>query len=202
LASNIIIPQLGAFQAAHPEIEIRIEIGNQLVDLRYDDIDLAIRLGDGNWPNTVTEKLSDVSISAVCSPQFALQYQPQLRTDFSEIPLIDVSYVDNAWPKWARSIGVKLSSREHALTFNDYDSAMNAATQGLGMTLAMFPIENASLSRGVIVAPFNEFKPYPKSLYAVYRQKDTNRHDIRCFIKWLKQSELLTPIDEYDSPIR
>ncbi|NNG41881.1 LysR family transcriptional regulator [Pseudoalteromonas sp. NEC-BIFX-2020_002] len=191
LASNIIIPQLGAFQAAHPDIEIKIEIGNKLSDLRYDDIDLAIRLGDGNWPNTMTQKLVDIQVAAVCSPTFAKQHQPQLLTDISQLPLIDFTYIDDAWQQWAKAMGVTLNSSKRSLTFNDYESAMNAATQGLGMTLAMFPIENTSLSHGMIVAPFNEFIPYPKSLYAVYRQEDAERHDIQCFINWLKKSDLL-----------
>ncbi|KTF16076.1 LysR substrate-binding domain-containing protein [Pseudoalteromonas sp. H105] len=191
LASNMLIPQLGAFQAAHPDIEIRIEIGNKVSDLQYEDIDLAIRLGDGNWPKTIVHKLTDIQISAVCSPKFANEHKPHLLKDISHLPLIDFTYVDDAWLKWARSIGLNLKESKRSLSFNDYDSAVNAAAQGLGMALAMFPIENTPLSRGVIVTPFNEFMPYSKSLYAVYRPEDAERHDIKCFINWLKKSELI-----------
>lgn len=196
LASNMLIPQLGAFQEAHPDIEIRVEIGNKVSDLQYEDIDLAIRLGDGNWPNSIVHKLTDIQISAVCSPSFANEHKPHLLKDISRLPLIDFTYVDDAWSYWAKYVGLNLKDSKRSLSFNDYDSAINAAAQGLGMALAMFPIENIPLSRGVIVTPFQNTMPYAKSLYAVYRPEDAERHDIKCFLNWLKKSDLITSKDE------
>ena len=190
LASNFIIPQLGAFQAAHPNIEIRIETGNQVADLRYDDVDLAIRIGDGHWPKTVAHKLTDIRVCAVCSPEFAAQYKPSKLSDINKLPLIDFSYIDDAWSLWAQAAGAEFHNSKRSLTFNDYDSAVNAAAQGLGMALAMFPFESLQLQRGIIVAPFAEYLPYQKALYAVYREQDADRHDIKCFIDWLQKSQL------------
>lgn len=190
LASNVIIPQLGAFQAAHPDIDIRIETGNHVADLRYDDIDLAIRIGDGHWPKMHAYKLTDIRVCAVCSPQFAATYNPKTPSDINKLPLIDFSYLEDAWMMWANAIGTELNTTKRSLTFNDYDSAINAASQGLGMALAMFPFEKVQLQRGVIVAPFAEYLHYPKALYAVYREQDADRHEIKCFIDWLLKSDL------------
>ena len=41
-----LLPRLGAFQAAHPEIEVRISANNQIVDLRKEGLDIAIRYGE------------------------------------------------------------------------------------------------------------------------------------------------------------
>ena len=66
MATNVIIPQLNLFQNAHPEIDIRIETGIKVADIDHEDFDLAIRIGQGNWPNVTATKLLDINIAAVC----------------------------------------------------------------------------------------------------------------------------------------
>jgi LysR family glycine cleavage system transcriptional activator len=193
MASHIIIPKLGAFQAMHPDIELRIETGNHVSDLRFDDIDLAIRIGQGNWPNTINQKLLDLTISAVCSKSFLNKYQVNTPDDVNALPLIDLSYMDDVWSQWSKATGTLLTQTKRSLTFSDYDSSINAASQGLGLALGIFPIENSKINNNSLITPFNEFVPFKRDLYAVYREEDANRHDIRCFINWLLSSpELYT----------
>ncbi len=191
LASNIIIPQIGAFQDSHPDIDLRIETGNQVADLRYDDVDLAIRVGDGNWPDVAVKKITDLKIAAVATPDFIKKYQIHSPKDVSRAPLIDLTYMDDIWKQWANVLSVNDITNKRSITFSDYDSSIRAASQGVGLGLAMFPIENIQVERGVIIKPFNEDILFPNSLYAVYRKEDKDRHDIQCFLKWLQKSPAL-----------
>ncbi|TDF38438.1 LysR family transcriptional regulator [Alteromonadaceae bacterium M269] len=188
LASNIIIPQISDFQLAHPEIDIRIETGNQLADLRYDDVDLAIRVGSGDWPNVVVEKITDLEIAAVGSQEFIDKHKIKTPSDVSDVPLIDLTYMDDIWGHWSSTMSVELTSGKRAISFSDYNAAISAASQGVGLALAMFPLENIQEKRKAIVRPFGEKLPFSNSLYAVYRKEESNRHDIHCFLKWLKKS--------------
>ena len=191
MASHIIIPNLGSFQALHPDIELRIETGNQVADLRYDDIDLAIRIGQGNWPNTTNQKLIDLTISAVCSKEFLNKHQITTFNDINHLPLIDLSYMEDVWLQWSHATGTNLTQNKRALSFNDYDSSINAASQGLGLALGIFPIENSKLKNNTLITPFSEFVPFQRGLYAVHREEDSNRHDIQCFINWLANTSAL-----------
>lgn len=191
LATNIIIPQMGAFQESHPEIDIRIETGNQVADLRYDDIDLAIRVGAGNWPNVIVTKISDVEIAAVASKSFIEKYKLRKIKDVSKAPLIDMTMMDDVWKRWASSLKLYDISLKRSITFSDYDSSIRAAVQGLGLALAMFPIEKTHEDNGLLVRAFHENIPFPDSIYAVYREEDKDRHDIQCFLNWLRQSPSL-----------
>ena len=65
LASNIIIPRLSLFQQTFPEIELNIETSAELIDLRYDEVDIALRLGKGDWPGVISKKYS-IYKSAPC----------------------------------------------------------------------------------------------------------------------------------------
>ncbi len=191
MASNAIIPQLGLFQQTHPEIDIRIETGMQLTDLRYDDSDLAIRLGNGNWPGVISKKLMPLQVHALCSPEFAKQYQLKSPEQIADVPLIDLSNMDNVWPMWAKELALDIKDFKHKLTFSHYEASLQAAEQGLGLALAVLPVENQLLERNVLVSPFAVSAPYFKDLYAVYREEDEDRHDIQCFIDWLVRSPLL-----------
>jgi len=188
MATNVIIPQLNLFQNAHPEIDIRIETGTTVTDLRYEEFDLAIRIGTGNWPNVSETKLLDVNIAAVCSADFAKHHQLSSFEQINQVPLIDLSSMDNIWGTWAKATGIKETNFNHKLTFNNYDQALHAAEQGLGLALALIPIENSLLDRKILINPFKKIIPFNQSLYAVYREEDKDRHDIKCFLNWLIQS--------------
>jgi LysR family glycine cleavage system transcriptional activator len=191
LASNIIIPQISHFQLAHPDIDIRIETGNQLADLRYDDVDLAIRVGSGDWPNVAVEKIVSLEIAAVGCQSFIDKHSIVTANDINRVPLIDLTYLDDIWRHWASVMSVELVSDKRPIAFSDYNAAISAASQGVGLALAMFPLENVQERGSIIVRPFKEKLPFSQSLYAVYRKEDSERHDIHCFLKWLKSSKLL-----------
>lgn len=188
MATNVILPQLGLFQQAHPEIDIRIETGLDITDFQYEDFDLAIRIGHGDWPNIAKRKLLDIEVAALCSEEFAKKHQLSSLSQMNDVPLIDLTTMDNIWQTWADATGIKNINNKHKLTFNNYESTLHAAEQGLGLCLALLPIENSLLSRNILVNPFKKTMAFGRSLYAVYREEDKERHDIQCFLNWLVQS--------------
>ena len=191
LASHVVIPQLGHFQNAHPEIDIRIETSTDMRDLRYEDYDIALRIGQGSWPGVDAKVLFEIYITPVCSPEFAKKHNLKSLSQLNEVPLIDLSNMDDVWQRWSQQVGIaEVKSQEH-LAFNNYDYAMRAAEQGLGLALAMIPIENQALKSGRLIAPFAQRAKYEQDMYAVYRSEDKNRHDIRCFLDWLIASPQL-----------
>jgi len=192
MATNVILPQLGLFQAAHPEIGIRIETGLDITDFRYEDFDLAIRVGHGDWPDVEKQKLLEIKVAALCSKSFAEKYKLTSIEQINEVPLIDLTSMDNIWQTWATAMGIKETNFNHNLTFNDYDSTLHAAEQGLGLCLALMPIESSLISRSILINPFNLTIPFGRSLYAVYRKGDNDRHDIQCFLNWLVTSPNLS----------
>jgi LysR family glycine cleavage system transcriptional activator len=185
LASKVLIPQLGLFQQAHPEIEIRIETSTDMSDLRYEDYDLAVRLGRGNWEDVSVHKLFDVEVGVVCSPEFVQRYDIGSIESIESLPLIQMTNVKHAWQRFLSVNNVELKEPNFAFSFNNYDAAVHAAEQGLGLSLAMFPIEQSSLERRNLIEPFGVRIKYDDSVYAVHRQADKERHDIHCFLRWI-----------------
>lgn len=187
LASKVVIPQLAMFQQAHPEIDIRLETSTDMSDLRYEDYDLALRLGKGDWKDVSVHKLFDIEIGIVCTKAFAEKVKLTSPAQLSKVPLIEMNNIQSAWQRWFERSGQAQVNPEFSLSFNSYDATIIAAEQGLGLALAMFPVENHSLETGALIEPFKQRILYEDAIFAVYRKGDENRHDIECFLSWLKQ---------------
>jgi LysR family glycine cleavage system transcriptional activator len=198
IASNIIIPRLGLFQQEFPDIELKIETSLDLVDLRYDECDLGIRLGDGVYPGLIVEKMFDLQVTPMCSPDFCHKHQLKQVDQISTVPLIQLSTMEDSWPTWGGSVGVKDVVSNSTLSLGSYDAVMQAAQQGLGLALGAVPLENLTLKSGRLVRPFKEQHIFRHACYAAYRPHDKDRRDISVFIQWFKQL-LEIGIDEPNS---
>lgn len=192
LATHIIIPQLGQFQTAHPDIDLRIETSGELIDLRYEDYDLAIRIGEGDWPELIAKKLCDIYVSPVCSPKLL---KNQKNIDFeilNQLPLINISSLENVWGRFATELNLTSMVDSHYLSFDRYDDAITAAEEGLGIALAVFPIEQKTVDTGRLVKPFDINLKYDSDLYAVFKSENHEKNEIECFLSWLTKSPYLT----------
>ena len=67
-AAKWLMPRLGRFEAAHPEIEVWVNTGLELVDFASGEIDLAIRYGSGRYPGLEVTHLLSETVSPVVSP--------------------------------------------------------------------------------------------------------------------------------------
>ena len=67
-AAKWLVPRLGRFRAAHPDLDLRISASSQLVDFARDDVDVGIRMGRGGYPGLRVDRLFGESMVPVCSP--------------------------------------------------------------------------------------------------------------------------------------
>lgn len=186
IASSIIIPNLELFTQKFPSISLIIETSMDLIDLRYDDFDLALRLGDGNYPGVISEKIFGFQVTPLCSPEFAKKHNLTKVEQILSVPLIQNVNMKDSWPKWGETVGVTNVKPKYKLKFGSYDGVMQAAQQGLGLALGGIPLENMALKRGLLVQPFKEKSHYSPACFAVYHPRDKDRDDIHSFIGWFK----------------
>jgi LysR family glycine cleavage system transcriptional activator len=67
-AMQWLLPRLARFNTMEPNIDVRINTTNRLVDLRVDGIDFAVRHGLGKYGDLEVELLNDDNLQLVCSP--------------------------------------------------------------------------------------------------------------------------------------
>lgn len=68
-AARWLLPRVGRFLSAHPEIDLDIRASTALADFRREDVDAAVRYGSGTYPGLTTEFLMGDAFFAVCSPK-------------------------------------------------------------------------------------------------------------------------------------
>src|SRR5262252_1610579 len=68
-AAKWLVHRLGHFAEAHSEIDLRVSATLHHVDFAREEVDLAVRHGDGNWPGLDAVRLGAERLFAVCSPK-------------------------------------------------------------------------------------------------------------------------------------
>ena len=74
-AAKWLVPRLGQFEALHPQVDVWISAGMELVDFNSGEIDIAIRYGAGRYPGLEVVRLMQETVIPVASPAL-LETQP------------------------------------------------------------------------------------------------------------------------------
>ncbi|TAJ52320.1 MAG: LysR family transcriptional regulator [Nevskiaceae bacterium] len=186
IANEIVVPALPAFQERHPQIELVIGTSLRAVDLLHEDIDIALRFGDGHWPKLACHRLLAVDAVAVCDAATAEHLRPLGPAALGEVALIHSSAIPEGWPDWSRAVGQALGKPRRELWLDSYASIMRAAAEGGGLALGMVPIINPWLRSGRLVSPWPQLRaPIPQGYYLLHRQEDGGRPEVAAFHRWL-----------------
>jgi LysR family transcriptional regulator, glycine cleavage system transcriptional activator len=134
-ASRWLVPRLGGFSAAHPQIELQLETSDELRALGR-DADLAIRYfsAASRPPRAAARRLfsmEGVPVIAAVRPRPA-----QWRKDAAVLGHRLLHDDDgSAWRSWFAAAGLEGFQRARHLYFSDYSLAIAAAERGQGIAL-------------------------------------------------------------------
>lgn len=68
-AAKWLVNRLSHFSEKHPDVDLRISATTHYIDFARDDVDIAIRHGDGDWPSLDVQRLYSERLFPVCSPK-------------------------------------------------------------------------------------------------------------------------------------
>jgi len=74
-AAKWLVPRLGAFEQAHPQVDVWLSAGIELLDLTAGEVDVAIRYGAGRYPGLEVKRLFSETVIPVAAPSL-LAEQP------------------------------------------------------------------------------------------------------------------------------
>lgn len=191
-AAKWLVPRLGLFEAAHPEIDVWLSAGLELVDFTSGEIDLAIRYGSGRYPGLEVSRLLGETVSPVVSPKL-LEETPlgQLSDLGNHVLLHDGSPdADDSCPDWAMWLAarnVKGVDGARGPRFNQSSLVIEAAVNGRGVALAKQTLAQADLDAGRLVQPFNIETAVDFAYYVVHPKAKGRLSQVRAFVAWLQQ---------------
>ncbi|PZO78722.1 MAG: LysR family transcriptional regulator [Mesorhizobium amorphae] len=147
-----LLPRLGAFQRAHPFVDLRLSTNNNRVDMAAEGLDLSIRFGDGAWHGLDAMQLFAAPLTPLCTPRLAAR----LRTpeDLRDLTLLR-SYRADEWPRWFAAAGIDAPGTiTSAIVFDSSLAMIEAAEQEAGVALAPALMFSRQLRSGSIRRPF------------------------------------------------
>jgi LysR family glycine cleavage system transcriptional activator len=206
-----LMPRLIDFQKKEPKIDVRVVALSKMVDagaldsaalisnldLRSDTSGVEIHLGAGEYPGHRADRLFGVSTIAVANPELVKGDPPiQEPADLAHHTLLHDDAMDlvaqgHAWQKWLEVAGVSDKvDGTRGPHFSSNILSLEAASQKLGIALALRPLVDADVASGRLCAPFNiELKPR-SAYYLVCPEVIAERPAVVAFRKWLlKQAQ-------------
>jgi len=128
-----LLPRLPAFEAAHPEVDLRLSTNNNRVDIAEEGLDFAIRFGDGAWHGTEAVLLFPAPLTPLCSAETATRLREP--ADLPGETLLR-SYRSDEWPAWFAAAGVEETPQLTGPVFDSAALMVEAALAGQGVALA------------------------------------------------------------------
>ena len=189
--SKWLIPRLGRFKTLHPDIDVRIDTSDRLVDFSREDIDVGIRFGNGVYPELETVFLFSFDLIAVCSPDLLRDgKQLEVVSDLKKFTLLHSNYdeIDPGWPDWAmwlKVVGADEIDSTHGIFFNQSDQLFQAAVDGQGVALLANVLADPEIAAGRLVQPFSTRLPVKFNYHLVTSSHKAGLVKVVAFREWI-----------------
>lgn len=184
-ASDWLIPRVGRFMAAHPDIELVIETSSRHADLDVEAFDAGIRVGDGGWPNLVATSLMELRAVPVATASLRRKAKLRQPADLADVTLIHVTTFPLAWPIWLEGAGVAGLAARQVVWVDSFGAAMQLAEQNAGVALGLEPLFTARERAGSNLKRLFERSQPTGGYWLVHRRSDNAHPALRAFKRWL-----------------
>jgi len=185
-----LVPRLERFRSRHPDIEIRIDGTDRLVDLARGDADVALRYGPGGYSGVRVDWLFGQVNTPVCSPALLGGAHPLRQPDdlrHHSLLHIDWKDAEASWRMWLLAAGVPGIDPTRGPHFTMESMAVQAARDGHGVALVGDILVADELAAGRLVRPFDPSlsTPLSFSFYLLSAKDSAERPKVAAFRDWL-----------------
>ena len=193
-ATNWLVPRLGTFQMAHPDIAVRLDVSSRNIDFAREEFDVGIRGGLGAWPGLRAHRLIAGDFTPLCSPDLLARHGPlKSPADLLRLPILDGH--DHWWRVWLEQAGVRDAEppKDSSLSLDVQAMLATAAMAGQGVAMLTLAFFTAEIAAGRLVQPFSLIASDGQSYWLVYPEERRNTPKIRAFRDWVLEEVRRSP---------
>ncbi len=198
-----VAPYIPSFLARYPNIQLRLHLSDQFVDLVLDRLDLAIRIAELSDSNAIARKLAPNRRFIVGAPGYLLRHGwPHEPTDLLKHNCLLLRFPGSRQFRWT------LEAPEGPVTLRvsgNMDSNNGEvlrqwclAGHGLALKCLWEVVEDLNAGRLQIVLP--EYPPPGHAVYALYPQNRFLSSRVRVFIDYL--AEIYGPVPPWEQALK
>lgn len=182
-AARWLTPRIGSFIEQHPELDVELLSSNSLVDFASEEVDIALRMGNGDYPGLYVERLLDDVFFPVCSPGFNGGRLPEQPAHMAGMPLLRGE--GDPWQPWFEAAGLDWPEPRKGLLLQDSSLLLQAAAEGQGIALIRSSLAYNDLLSGRVVRLFDVSIACPWLLYFVCTHENLQLPKVQAFRQWL-----------------
>ncbi len=179
-------PQIRAFQALHPDIDLQIRTLDTEGDASQSpNADIEIFVSGKANHDRFTKRLLTSTITPVASPEILDQPHPKIPSDILGLDLVHILGYEDDWHRWFQTFELDTTQIPRGMTADSSLFAIDAALRGDGVFLGRRPFVDAYLQSGELVEVFER----PLHLHATYFMRthsgNTNSRNKNIVAGWL-----------------
>jgi len=183
-AAKWLVHRLGQFAIERPDIDLRVQATLAHVDFSREDVDLAVRHGDGNWPGLDVQKLATEEFFPVCSPRLLEEAKLRIPADLRRLAILHHGPRED-WQRWLKAAGAPDLDLSRGMEFNQASVAIDAAVDGQGVVMARTVLVAWDLLAGRLVRPFTTALRSPYAYWIVGPASALRRPKVAALKTWL-----------------
>ena len=156
-----VIPRLERLRRDLPAMTLHLSVLGEPASENMDAVDGMLLLASPPWPSRWhVHQLAPECIGPVLSPRYpGAERLRELSADaLCDEPLLYTASRPQAWPDWARAMGLPPQSLQQAQALPHLYFLLEAAAAGLGVAIAPQPLVADDLAAGRLIAPWG-FRP-------------------------------------------
>jgi LysR family transcriptional regulator, glycine cleavage system transcriptional activator len=154
-AAKWLVPRIADFRAARPDIDLTVLATLDVVDLDSGVADLALRYGDGPYPDLIATPLTSDRFAPVVNPRLGIRKPSDLKA--ATLLHSDWQRSDPrnpTWRNWLKIAGIEGIDARSGVRFSDETHAIQAAVAGTGIALHSLLLVAEELRTGTLEIPF------------------------------------------------
>lgn len=185
---RIVAPALSALSKQYPQLELRFDVEDRLVDLINEGVDLDIRVGDDIAPNLIARKLGTNYRILCASPDYLAQKgMPKQLSDLPAYSCLVIKERDHPFGIWQ----LRNKEGEHAikvtgaLSSNHGEIVHQWCLDGQGIALRSWWDVCDNITSGHLVHVLPEYYQ-PANIWAVYVSRLAASAKVRITVEFLR----------------
>jgi len=182
-----VAPQVAAFMAENPELSVRLDLSDRVVDLLNEGVDCAVRIGELAASSLASSKLGEMRRVVVASPAYLARHgQPQVPRDLLAHNCLSLDQ-QRGWSLRDTPTG-EVVQRKVSGAFECNDGAVlhEWALAGKGLAWRSVWEVGDDLRCGRLLSLLDDYAAPPVGIYAVFPQRRHLPLRVRLFIDRLK----------------
>ncbi|HHE5696920.1 TPA: LysR substrate-binding domain-containing protein [Citrobacter amalonaticus] len=185
---QVVAPALSALARQYPQLELRFDVEDRLVDLANEGVDLDIRIGDDIAPNLIARRLGTNYRILCASPAFLAQHgTPKQLADLAICSCLVIKERDHPFGIWQlqNKEGEHVIKVTGPLSSNHGEIVHQWCLDGQGIALRSWWDVCDNIASGHLVHVLPEYYQ-PANIWAVYVSRLATSAKVRITVEFLR----------------